>query len=90
MMKNAIDVLTGGFSFWMFGFGLSYGEGSLRRVLKIENLISPNNLNVYSVIHSLAGENSLSMRTVLIFKWERHTAHSSFNSPTPQQVHLIK
>ena len=33
MMKNAIDVLTGGFSFWMFGFGLSYGEGSIRWVL---------------------------------------------------------
>ena len=89
MMKNAIDVLTGGFSFWMFGFGLSYGEGSLRLVLKIENLISPN-LNVYSVIHSLAGENSLSMRMVLIFKWEKHIAHFSFNSPTQQQVHLIK
>ena len=89
MMKNAIDVLTGGFSFWMFGFGLSYGEGSLRRVLKNENMISPY-INVYSVIHSLAGENSLSMRMVLIFKWERHTVHFSFNLPTPQQVHLRK
>ena len=38
MMKNAIDVLTGGFSFWMFGFGLSYGEGSLRRV-NMENFL---------------------------------------------------
>ena len=40
MMKNAIDVLTGGFSFWMFGFGLSYGDGSLRLVNK-EDLLLP-------------------------------------------------
>ena len=33
MMKNAIDVLMGGFSYWMFGFGLSYGEGTLRMEL---------------------------------------------------------
>jgi len=30
MMKNAIDVLMGGMSFWMLGFGLSYGEDSIR------------------------------------------------------------
>ena len=32
MMKNAIDVLMGGFSFWLVGYGLSFGEGSIRRV----------------------------------------------------------
>lgn len=40
MMKNAIDVLTGGFSFWMFGFGLSYGEGSLRLVINSKFALS--------------------------------------------------
>ena len=30
MMKNAIDVLMGGMSFWMLGFGLSYGEDAIR------------------------------------------------------------
>ena len=30
MMKNAIDVLMGGFSYWMFGFGLSFGDGPYR------------------------------------------------------------
>lgn len=88
MMKNAIDVLTGGFSFWMFGFGLSYGEGSLRLVNNIVCVIQIQMFN--SAILSLAGENSLSMQMVLIFKWARRTAHFSFNLPTPQQVHLKK
>lgn len=29
MVKNAIDVIFGGLSFWMFGFSFSFGEGSL-------------------------------------------------------------
>ena len=37
MMKNAIDVLMGGFSYWMFGFGLSYGEGTLRLELEFNH-----------------------------------------------------
>jgi ammonia channel protein AmtB len=27
MMKNAVDVVFGGLSYWMFGFGLSFGVG---------------------------------------------------------------
>lgn len=27
MMKNIVDVCAGGFSFWIFGFGLMYGRG---------------------------------------------------------------
>ena len=30
MMKNAIDVLMGGFSYWLYGYGLSFGEGVFR------------------------------------------------------------
>ena len=26
MVKNAVDVIFGGLSYWMFGFGLSFGE----------------------------------------------------------------
>ena len=29
MVKNAVDVIFGGASYWLFGFGLSFGEGSL-------------------------------------------------------------
>ena len=29
MMKNVIDCLMGGFSYWALGYGLSYGEGPL-------------------------------------------------------------
>ncbi|XP_067132638.1 putative ammonium transporter 3 [Centruroides vittatus] len=27
MVKNAVDVIFGGLSYWMFGYGLSYGKG---------------------------------------------------------------
>lgn len=27
MMKNVVDVVFGGFSYWLFGFGLSFGQG---------------------------------------------------------------
>lgn len=26
MVKNAVDVLFGGITYWMFGFGLSFGK----------------------------------------------------------------
>jgi ammonia channel protein AmtB len=26
MMKNVVDVVLGGFTYWAFGFGLSFGE----------------------------------------------------------------
>jgi hypothetical protein len=29
MMKNIIDVVLGGFTYWIFGYGLSFGRGSL-------------------------------------------------------------
>ena len=29
MVKNAIDVIFGGLSFWIFGFGIVFGENSL-------------------------------------------------------------
>ncbi|XP_070542960.1 putative ammonium transporter 2 [Ptychodera flava] len=28
MVKNAVDVIFGGFSYWAFGFGLSFGKGA--------------------------------------------------------------
>ena len=28
MIKNALDVVFGGISYWAFGFGLSFGTGS--------------------------------------------------------------
>lgn len=28
MMKNVVDVVLGGFTYWMFGYGLSYGRSS--------------------------------------------------------------
>lgn len=28
MMKNVVDVVLGGFSYWLFGYGLSYGRSS--------------------------------------------------------------
>ena len=28
MMKNIVDVLFGGMSYWMFGYGFSFGDGS--------------------------------------------------------------
>ena len=27
MMKNVVDVVLGGLTYWAFGFGLSYGKG---------------------------------------------------------------
>ena len=27
MMKNAIDVIVGGLSFWLFGYAFSFGDG---------------------------------------------------------------
>ena len=27
MVKNAVDVIFGAFSYWLFGFGLSFGDG---------------------------------------------------------------
>ena len=27
MMKNVVDVLLGGLTYWAFGYGLSYGSG---------------------------------------------------------------
>ncbi|GIX73033.1 putative ammonium transporter 3 [Caerostris extrusa] len=27
LMKNAVDVILGGLSYWMFGYGLQYGQG---------------------------------------------------------------
>lgn len=29
MMKNIIDVVLGGFTYWLFGYGMSFGRGSL-------------------------------------------------------------
>lgn len=29
MMKNIIDIVLGGFTYWIFGYGFSYGRGSL-------------------------------------------------------------
>lgn len=29
MMKNIIDVVLGGFTYWLFGYGLSFGRGEL-------------------------------------------------------------
>lgn len=29
MMKNIIDVALGGFTYWIFGYGLSFGRGPL-------------------------------------------------------------
>lgn len=29
MMKNIVDVVLGGFTYWLFGYGLSYGRGAL-------------------------------------------------------------
>lgn len=28
MMKNIIDVVLGGFTYWMFGYGMSFGRGA--------------------------------------------------------------
>ncbi len=28
MVKNAVDVILGGITYWMFGFGFSFGEES--------------------------------------------------------------
>ncbi len=28
MVKNAVDVVLGGITYWMFGFGFSFGEDS--------------------------------------------------------------
>ncbi len=27
MMKNVVDVVLGGFTYWLFGYGLSFGRG---------------------------------------------------------------
>lgn len=29
MMKNIVDIILGGFTYWLFGYGLSFGRGSL-------------------------------------------------------------
>lgn len=29
MMKNIIDIVLGGFTYWIFGYGMSFGRGSL-------------------------------------------------------------
>lgn len=29
MMKNIIDIVLGGFTYWVFGYGMSFGRGSL-------------------------------------------------------------
>uniref|UniRef100_A0A1A9ZY94 Ammonium transporter n=1 Tax=Glossina pallidipes TaxID=7398 RepID=A0A1A9ZY94_GLOPL len=29
MMKNVIDIVLGGFTYWLFGYGMSYGRGPL-------------------------------------------------------------
>ena len=29
MVKNAVDVVFGGLTYWMFGYGLSFGQDSL-------------------------------------------------------------
>lgn len=29
MMKNVIDIVLGGFTYWMFGYGMSFGRGPL-------------------------------------------------------------
>ena len=29
MMKNLVDVVLGGVTYWAFGYGMSYGESSL-------------------------------------------------------------
>ena len=29
MVKNAVDVVFGGITYWAFGYGLSFGEGTL-------------------------------------------------------------
>jgi ammonium transporter, Amt family len=29
MMKNIIDVVLGGFTYWLFGYGMSFGRGEL-------------------------------------------------------------
>ena len=39
MMKNVVDVVLGGVTYWAFGYGLSYGSGE------------PRNNNEYFVIH---------------------------------------
>lgn len=28
MMKNVIDIILGGFTYWLFGYGMSYGRGA--------------------------------------------------------------
>ena len=29
MMKNIIDIVLGGFTYWLFGYGMSFGRGPL-------------------------------------------------------------
>lgn len=29
MMKNIVDVVLGGFTYWLFGYGMSFGRGAL-------------------------------------------------------------
>ena len=29
MMKNIVDIVLGGFTYWLFGYGMSFGRGSL-------------------------------------------------------------
>ena len=29
MMKNLVDVVLGGVTYWAFGYGMSYGESSM-------------------------------------------------------------
>lgn len=29
MMKNIVDIVLGGFTYWLFGYGMSFGRGPL-------------------------------------------------------------
>ena len=34
MMKNVVDVVLGGVTYWAFGYGLSYGSGEARNIIR--------------------------------------------------------
>ena len=40
MMKNVVDVVLGGVSYWAIGYGLSYGTDTVRIIIVTEALIS--------------------------------------------------
>ena len=72
MMKNVVDVVLGGLTYWAFGYGLSYGDSSYSNSFVALGTISGGTWFV-----SVRSATSSSVRNLLSTLWPLQPAQAS-------------